>query len=264
MTWALRDAGLGVQIVAYAYLALLIGALVLMAGAPIAARLTGSGGRIPNPVEALMGVGVVIGFPGAMAAGMAMIVSPLLVAMPLPLAGWVLIGGLSLYGAYDAKVHPGSGMDGCAKLFIAAFSGFGLCWAGAAILLAAPPAGNAASFVRPILVAAPLAIFLGKHSRRNEVKKAIGFGLFLAVFVAVAFLPVEQGFASSRLPASDWLRFPMMGALVFGAWPLLAIPLGLLFGKRAVNLGKTGRMVGALGLVGGLFGLVWAITRLLF
>jgi hypothetical protein len=171
---------------------------------------------------------------------------------------------MSLYGFYEAKQHPSGGMEGCTTWFIAAFSGFVLCWSGAAMLLADPPVGNAASFVRPLLVAAPPALFVAKHSSRNRVRQAIGFGLLIAIFVAIAFLPVEQGFAGDYLPASDWLRFPLAGTFVFAAYPLLAIPLGLIFGSRAIDLRKTFRAMAMLGLIGALLGLAWALTRLLF
>ena len=264
MTESLREAGLAAQVVAYAYIALLGLSLVVMGSAPLFARLLGRPAKIPNPLELLAGVGLVIGLPAAIAAAMALLVTPILIAMPLPLAGWLLIAGLSLYGFSEAQRHPGSGMEGCTKLLIAAFSGFGLCWSAAAVLLADPPAGDIASFVRPVIVAAPLALFIGKHSRKPRWRNALGFWLVIAIFLAVAFLPVEQGFAAGILPESDWLRFPIMGVLVFGVWPLLAIPLSLIFGSRALDLRRTFRAMAAMGLVGGLFGLVWAITRLLF
>ena len=264
MTDSLREAGLAAQVVAYAYLALLAVALVVMGGAPLLARLRGRPAKVPNPLELLAGVGIIIGLPGAIAAAMALLVTPILIAMPLPLPGWLLIGGLSLFGCAEAERHPSGDMEGCTKILIAAFSGFGICWSAAAVLIADPPVGDSASFVRPLLVAAPLAWFIGKHGRKPRWRNALGLWLVVATFLAVAFLPAEQGFAAGILPASEWLRFPIMGALVFGIWPLFAIPLSLIFGSRALDLGKAFRAMAALGLVGGLFGLVWAFTRLLF
>lgn len=260
----LNDAGVAAQVVAYAYLVLLAFALVVMTSAPIIGRLFGHEARIPNPVEALVGVGFIIGLPAAIAAALALIVTPFLLAMPLPLVGWLLVACMSLYGFYEARQRPNGGMEGCTTMFVVAFSGFGLCWSGAAILLADPPIGNTASFVRPLLVAAPFALFAGKHSRGNRVKQAIGFELFIAIFVAIAFLPVEQGFAADYLPASDWLRYPIMGAFVFATYPLLAIPLGLIFGSRAIDMQKILRIMATLGLVGLSLGLIWALTQLLF
>lgn len=264
MTEILNNAGAAVQVVAYAYVVLLAIALVVMTGAPIAGRMLGHKAKIPNPVEALVGVGFIFGLPAAIAAALALAVTPFLLALPLPLVGWLLIACMALYGLYDAKQRPSGGMEGCTTMFVVGFAGFGLCWAGAAILLADPPVGNAASFVRPLLVAAPFALFAGTHSRGNRVKQAIGFELFIAIFVAIAFLPVEQGFAGDYLPASDWLRYPIMGAFVFAAYPLLAIPLGLIFGSRAIQMQKTLRAMATLGFIGLSLGLIWAVTRLLF
>ncbi len=260
----INDASVPTQVVAYAYLALLALALVVMTGAPILGRLMGRAAAIPNPAAALVGVGLIIGVPAAIAAALALVVTPLLVAMPLPLAGWLLIACLSLYGFYGATQRPQGGTEGCTTVFVFAFSGYGLCWAGAAVLLADPPVGNAASFVRPLLVAAPLALFVGRHGRGNRVRKAIGTGLLIAILVAIAFLPVEQGFADEYLPASDWLRFPIAGAFLFAAYPLLAIPLNLIFSSRALDAQAIFRTVAMLGLTGMLLGLVWALTRLLF
>lgn len=96
------------------------------------------------------------------------------------------------------------------------------------------------------------------------MKQAIGLELFIAIFAAIAFLPVERGFADNYLPTSDWLRYPIMGALVFATYALLAIPLGLIFSSRAMTLRKILRSIGALGFFGLSLGIIWALTRLLF
>lgn len=259
----LDDAGLATKVVAYAYLTLLSFALVFMTTAPVIGRLLGRDAKIPNPVEALVGVGFVIGLPAAIAAALALVVTPFLLALPLPLAGWLLIASLSLYGLYDATQRPSGGMAGCTSLFAVTFSGFGFCWPLAAILLADPPIGDAASFARPLLVAAPFALFAWRHNSGRRVKQAIGLELFIAILAAIAFLPVEQGFADNYLPTSDWLRYPIMGALVFATYALLAIPLGLIFSSRAMTLRKILRSIAALGFFGLSLGLIWALTRLL-
>ena len=264
MTEVLNDASVAVRVVAHAYVALLAFALVVLAITPMIGRLLGRAARIPNPVELVAGTGIMIGFPAAIAATLALFVTPLLVGMPLPLAGWLLIACMSLYGLYEARQRPSGGMEGCTTWFVVGFSGFGLFWSGAAVLLADPPIGNAASFVRPLLVAAPIALFVAKHSGKNRVRQGIGFGLLIAIFAAVAFLPVEQGFADDYLPASDWLRFPIAGAVVFACYPLLAIPLTLLFGSRTIDTRKFSRTMAMLGLFGLSLGLAWAFTRLLF
>jgi hypothetical protein len=264
MTGSLREAGIATQVVVAAYLALLAIALVILSAAPMVARLLGRKAKIPNPLEAVFGVGLLFGLPAGLAAGMALLVTPLLVAMPLPLAGWLLIACLALHGFYSAGRQSSNDVQGCKKLFTLGFSGFGLCWAISAIVLAEPPVGNMASFLRPLLMALPLALFIGRFSRRNPVKQAIGAGLVIAIFSAVAFLPVESGFAAAYLPSSDWLRFPVAGAVILSVCPILALPLQLLFGSRAIKPARNIRMMAALAGVGGLFGLYWAITRLLF
>src|SRR5688500_16731015 len=128
MTEILNGAGVAARVVAYAYLVLLAFALVVMTSAPIIGRLLGHEAKIPNPVEAFVGVGFIVGLPAAFAAALALIATPFLLALPLPLAGWLLIACLSLYGLYDAKHRPSGGMEGCTTMFAAAFSSFGLCW----------------------------------------------------------------------------------------------------------------------------------------
>ena len=237
MNQLLRDATLGTQIVAYAWAALFVGGLLLMVGGAIVGRLVAKKGRVPNPFEAVFGVGVIVGIPGAFAAAMALLVTPLLVGMPLPLAGWLLIAALSLFGIVIAKGSFSGEMSGCSQMIASSVCAYGLCWAGTAIVMAEPPTGNAGSFLRPLLVAAPVALFVARHSR-DRVKQGIAFELFIAVVLAIAFLPVEQGFSAHLLPASDWLRFPIAGAIVFATWPLLAIPLNLIFSSRAIRFDK--------------------------
>jgi hypothetical protein len=264
MTEVLNDAGVAWRVVSYAYVALLTFALVVVTIAQIIAWLLGRAPRFPNPVGIVVGTGVMVGLPAAIAASLALVVTPLLVGMPLPLAGWALIACMCLYGLHEASQRPSGGMEGCTTWFVVGFSGFGLFWAGAAVLLTDPPIGNAASFVRPLLVATPIALFVAKHSSRNRVRQAIGFGLLVAIFAAIAFLPVEQGFADAYLPASDWLRFPIAGAVIFAIYPLLAIPLSLIFGKRAIDMNRSFQAMAMLGLIGLSLGLAWALTRLLF
>ncbi len=264
MTELLNDAGMATRVVAYAYVALLAFALVVFTIGSLIGRLLGRATRIPNPFEMVVGIGVMVGLPAAVAATLALVVTPLLVGMPLPLAGWALIACMSLYGLYEAKQRPSGGMEGCTTWFVVGFSGFGLFWSGAAVFLADPPIGNAPSFARPLLVAAPLALFFAKHSSRNRVRQAIGAGLLVAIFAAIAFLPVERGFADDYLPASDWLRFPIAGAVIFALYPLVSIPLTLLFGSRAIHTRKIFQAMALLGLIGLSLGLAWALTRLLF
>lgn len=260
----INDAGLATQVVAYAYLTLLSFALVVATIAPVIGRLLGRRGKIPNPVEALVGVGFILGVPAAIAAAFALAVTPFFLALPLPLTGWLLIASLSLYGFYDATQRPSEGMAGCTSVFAFALSGFGLCWSTAAILLADPPTGDAASFARPLLVAAPFALFAAMHSSGKRVKQAIGLELLIAMLAAIAFLPVERGFAEKYLPTSDWLRYPIMGAAVFATFVLLTIPLGLIFSMRAMTLRNILRSIAKLGFFGLLLGLIWAFTRLWF
>ncbi|WP_324806927.1 hypothetical protein SH584_10470 [Sphingomonas sp. LY29] len=263
MNEALRDAGVSGQIVVTAYLALIAAGLVLAVGSTLIGRIVGKKTRIPDPFEALIGIGVVIGIPGAFAAAAALFVTPLLLAMPLPLAGWLLIAAFSLFGFWGSESSGGE-MGGCTKMIGISLSAYGLLWAGTAILLAHPQAGDFGTFLRPILIAAPLGIFLGKQSRGKKAKQTIGFTLLFALLIAVAFLPVEDGFAANLLPTSDWLRFPIAGAVAFGIWPIVTIPLARLLGKRLVKWKERWRTSLALGLVGAAFGLAWAGLRALF
>ncbi len=258
------DAGLGAQIVANAYLALLLIGLTLMAGAPIIRRLATGQGKVPNPIEAVVGVGIIIGLPAAFAATPAMLVTPLLLAMPLPLAGWGLIAAFALFGLATVDRSASGDTAGCRAIMLMGTSGFGLAWSITAIVMADPPASDAASLARPLLVASPVAILFGTASRTKKWRQGVAVLLFVAVFAAIAFLPVERGLGANWLPQSDWLRFPIMGGIVFGIWPILAIPLALVFGHRAIQFGRHAKATLVMAGVGGLFGLLWAATRLLF
>jgi hypothetical protein len=263
MSGFLRDAALSTQIVAYAYFGLMVVAFALAILAPVAGRLIGRKTRLVDPFEAIFGVGIIVGIPVAFAALAALFVTPILIAIPLPLGGWLLIGAFAIYGFWGSEASGGE-MGGCSKMIGIGWAAFGLSWAITAIILADPPTTNIGSALRPLLVAAPLGITLGLTNSRRRAKLAVGLTLLFALLLAVAFLPIERGFASEILPTSDWLRFPLAGAIVFGIWPLIAIPFQIFLSKRAVKWrGIFGAATG-LALIGGLFGLVWAFTRLLF
>jgi hypothetical protein len=263
MTETLRNATLATQIVATAYFILVVGGAMLAMLSSVVGRLTGKKTKLDNPIAVLVGIGVLVGIPAAFGAAAALFITPLLVGMPLPLAGWLMIAAFALWGFWGAEASGGE-MGGCSRMIGISLSAYGLTWALTAVVLADPPAGNAASFLRPLLVATPLAVFLGKGARGDKVKQTIGFGLMMAMLCAVAFLPVERGFAAILLPVTDWLRFPIAGAIAFGIWPLLTVPISLLVGDRRIMWREKAQGASALGLVGAAFGLVWALTRLVF
>lgn len=263
MSGFLRDAALSTQIVAYAYFGLMVAAVGLALVAPLVGRLVGRKQRLMNPLEAMFGVGLIVGIPAAFSALAAMFLTPLLVAMPLPMPGWLLIGAFAMFGFWGAEASGGE-MGGCTKMIGISWSAFGLSWVVAAIFLANPPASDIGGVLRPLLIAAPAGIMLGMTNRQRRAKLAVGLTLLFALLLAITFLPVERGFAAKVLPASDWLRFPLAGAMAFGIWPLITIPFQIFLSSRAVRWRSILGAATGFALIGGLFGLVWAFTRLFF
>jgi hypothetical protein len=126
-------------------------------------------------------------------------------------------------------------------------------------------AQGAVDALRCLLVAAPPAVFVWKVAeKRDRVRHGIFTLLLLAALSAAAFLPVELGAAARWLPNSDWLRFPIAGAVVACLWLPIALVLTLTVGSGGKGLTKIGRAFPIAAGIGGLFGLAWAITRAVF
>ena len=90
-----------------------------------------------------------------------------------------------------------------------------------------------------------------------------GFFVFVAAAMALAFFPIENGFAASILPRSDWLRFPLAGvavALLLSLIPLTAA-LRAKPNVRRVRLRDTRKNIRMMAAIMAAMGLSWAVAR---
>lgn len=196
------------------------------------------------------------------------LISAGLAAVEAPATVYVLIAVFAGWSAWLNRKDLNGGMESCGRLMALIASIYFVCWALASLVLVAPEPFSAASVVdalRCLLVASPFALFVGRVARKGQgIRHGIFALLLLASLSAIAFLPVEQGAADRLLPDSDWLRFPIAGAVIACLWLPLAVVLTLTVGSGSRGLADVGRGFAVAAGIGGLFGLVWAITRALF
>ncbi|WP_423602146.1 hypothetical protein [Sphingomonas sp. MS122] len=200
-------------------------------------------------------------FPAALIGGGA------LAAMQTPAATYLALalgGGVWLYLATRMN---GYGMDGCAKVWAAACAAYLLIWGLVSFWTVGGGALGAgelgATAVKIAAAASPLAVLIARTNRPGRrLRAGLAAGVILGAWAAVVFLTVENGFAGGLLPGSDWLRFPIAGAI--GALPLAA--LGLIAALRRRH-GRTRALreqlsvIILLALAAAVSGLSWAVAR---
>ena len=152
-----------------------------------------------------------------------------------------------------------------------------------ALIAAALGGGEAGrDFLRASLVALPATLYLTRDPRKAGLKFLLGFQFFWTVVMwlvfsspgagdlqyyerALGFWLRENGVGEAVLPKSEWLAFPLRGALAFGAVALaVLLPLKLIFQRLFGTWRKMALAVVRIAAFGGLFGLLWAGSRLLF
>ena len=137
-------------------------------------------------------------------------------------------------------------------------------------------------FLRASLVALPATLYLTRDPRKAGLKFLLGFQFFWTVVMWLVFASPGAGdvgwyervidfyareTGSARLAASrsEWLAYPLRGALAFGAAALVfLLPLKLIFQRLFGTWRKMALAVVRVAAFGGLFGLLWAGSRLLF
>ncbi len=211
--------------------------------------------------EALVGTIILIGIPAGLAAFVSLFFLPVLLAIPLPLAGWAIGAAVGLAWSILAFRHSEGGMDGCTKLMMTGASGYLTAMACWAIALADPPAGDIGMFIKPILLATPFAA-LGAQGRSGNGARAFMIGTFMAFFLALGFVPIETGFAAGILPDSPWLKYPIGGMVGMTIWLIVPRALltiwALIFKVKMDEWSKFFWSIGFLGVTGLFFGLLYA------
>ena len=210
----------------------------------------------------------------------------LLSTLFVPLA-WGMSGILDLIGASPvvhafmaclctltiarAQWRRGRGLESCNQTMVILTSSYFLCW-NVVCLLGAANAREVLSLqarsevLKATLTALPITAFVFFASRREDrVWQSLLTQSFLALLAAVVFCSLERGFAESWFPASDWLRFPLIGLLfvslcTFPFFALLVMSGGL---KRPSALRDMRVGVLIFAVIGVAMGLAWAGSRFL-
>lgn len=221
--------------------ALLVAALAVLS-IPGALKRKPGGARI---VGRVLGAALILSFPLGIAAFCGTIASALLLAIGAPAPTYLFTGAGALVSFRAAVKHPGDGMHGCTKMFGLVASAYAFIWSlvsfeatgGVGALSAG---GVDARWIEPLVAALPFALLVLRLTDRKKRNLWLftGFFVFVAAVMALAFFPVENGFAASILPRSDWLRFPLSGAAV----ALLLSLVPLTFALRAKANARSARL----------------------
>ena len=141
---------------------------------------------------------------------------------------------------------------------------------------------NGRGWMRAFLLALPMTLRLRGGGKRGRLKGLLLLQGVLTLLIAAVFLPLDEARSAGWfvggilwdhptlsphvwLPEEEWAAFATWGMVAFGAAAVLVLgPFKLIF--RSL-MGPTRHFFAAVlrtALVGGLFGLLWAGSRLLF
>lgn len=213
----------------------------------------------------------VIGFAllGSIAVLALLLLSGALLEAGAPGAVYLFTGAAAAFLLWRGIAHSSYGMEGCSKSIMLCWGAYGLSWSAASLWLA-PETTSAAwsigSVVRPFAVAAPPALLVYRLTR-GKLVQALGVFVTLAALAALVFLPVESGLAENWLPRSDWLRFPLVGAIVTAGFIVLPQLAQVTASRSAPDRRRKQvarnafRAIGLAAVFGALLGLLWAVTR---
>ena len=211
-------------------------------------------GRNPGGfVSTILSAVIIYGIFGLTGFFAALLLTPVL--LDASIATRALLGAGCLFVLFSKALKPVTGMDGCGRIFVAAPALYILCWLVVVTVGGETPSGDIDDMARPLLVALPFALFAFTASRRNPLKAVLATLLLCAFIAAFLFMPIERYGIDTQLPGAQWLVFPLVGALVVGALPLVTLLFRQSPAPAAIKAGAG---------IGGLLGLFWAGSRLLF
>jgi hypothetical protein len=247
-------------------LALLTAVLAVMSIASARTKKSDLG----NMVGRVFGAAIIFSIPLGIAAFFGTIASALLIAVESRPPTYLFTAVAALVSFRAAVKHSSYGMDGCTKMFGLVASGYALVWS----LVSFDATGGvgaidtgavSARWIQPLVAALPFALLL---LRLTDKKKRnwwlfTGVFVFIAAVMALAFFPIENGFAASIMPRSDWLRFPLTGVAV--ALLLSLVPLTFALrakpNVRRVRLRDARRNIPNMAAIMAAMGLSWAVAR---
>ena len=244
--------------------ALLLGFLSLFSKGSRSGGLMALGDMIARAAGATLILAIPVGF--ATIAGL--IASFVLQTVSAPSITYLFTGFAAL-ACFRPAMKAGGEFAGCHQILGVALAGYALVWSlvsfwmtGGGEMLGRGTLPVATTL--PLLSALPFVGLIVKISGyRRTFWLLVGSLVFFALFHAVMFLPVENGFAATILPSSPWLRFPLVGA----AWAALFAAIRLAaFARLKPKLRRSRRsnLRFALMFVGGMLiasGFAWAIAR---
>jgi hypothetical protein len=224
-----------------------------------------------DPLGALFGLAVLAGVPVILILFVGLFASAALIGLGAPPVTYLFVAAAACLSFARSLNRPSYGMEGCTKTFALMWSAYAAVWGGVSFVILAGPhwiaaEGPTLAWLRPVLVAALYAAaFAGvTDKKRRTWGRFLGALVFLSAFAAVLFLPVEAGLVGRWLPASDWLRFPLVALIA----ALLIASLPLILNLRSSPAVRRSRRrewpskAGRLSLILIPAGLLWAAARL--
>jgi hypothetical protein len=218
----------------------------------------------------VVGAAIIFSIPLAIAAFFGTVASAMLLAVDAPPPTYLFTAVAALVSFRAAVKHPGHGMEGCTKMFGLVASGYAFVWSIVSFeatggVGAINTGAASARWIQPLVAALPFALLVLKLTDRKKRSLWLLTGalVFVAAAMALAFFPIENGFAAAILPRSDWLRFPLAGVAVALLLSLIPLTAALRANPnvRRVRLRDTRKNIRMMAAIMAAMGLSWAVAR---
>ncbi|AQR73803.1 hypothetical protein [Sphingomonas sp. LM7] len=256
------ERALAIAVVSAAFVLLVTGAMIAFGRSPTQRSIRQRAGQA---VFAMLLNAAALAIPVLIAAALGV---PILAAGVPPIR-LLLIALAGLIGFWLAFRGSDYGARGCSRLIGMLVWGYVAAWG--AVLVAMSPGLSlpdlplaARALMPPILTALPLALIVTKFARLGTKRRSGAAALFfVGAWATLCFSAAENAAWAAWLPASNWLRYPVAGAIgtapvsgLFVLAPLLRqTPRSRWWGSLLI--------AAAITILGMITGLVWAAASAL-
>jgi hypothetical protein len=258
------DALLPTQLATNSLLLTLAGWLIVtVAGEAISGLRSGATRRSPRVViGGAIGMAVVLTALLSVVWFAASLAGSALMAAGTPPIVYLFIVLASAVWLFFAMRMSNYGMNGCSRIIAISWATYTLVWSVLNFAILGDGRLALPELMKPMASALPATIAMfAVHRPSGRIRATIIVFSLLSAWAAAMFLTVEHGVADRMLPTSDWLRFPLAGALGGLLFVVPGLIATLVFGNRAIRWKNQAGIGGFFALLGIVSGLAWATAR---